>query len=110
MPTRPRAWLSLLLALCACGSDAAERNSLDRNSPGGLGEIRDGRVGIAPSISICAPNCEDFPAQPILDTEAGSAPPANAASLFGEADNMGSSGPCVLEPTLSEGDKPGSLF
>ena len=112
MPTRSRAWLPLLLALCACGSDAADRNSQDRNLDGtsGPGSIRDGRVGIAPSNSICAPNCEDFPSQPLLDTEAGSAPPADAASLFGEADNMGSSGPCVLEPQLSEGDKPGTLF
>lgn len=112
MSARLPAWLPLLLALCACGGSEAERNSVDRNNPLGPGTtIKDGRVGIAPSISICAPNCEDFPSQPILDTEGGAAPPATAASLFGDANNMGSSGPCVLEPQLSEGDdKPGALF
>jgi hypothetical protein len=67
-------------------------------------------VAIAPSVSICAPNCLDFPAQPLLDTENGSSPPAGAAALFGAAGNMGGSGVCVLEPQLSEGEKPGALF
>jgi hypothetical protein len=36
--------------------------------------------------------------------------PDNAEELFGEKDNFSESGLCVLDPQLSEGDKPGALF
>ena len=58
----------------------------------------------------CSTNCTDFPAMPLIDDLAPTPPPANAATLFGSADNMGSSGPCVLEPQLAIGTDPGALF
>ncbi|HWZ90760.1 MAG TPA: hypothetical protein VNW92_17990, partial [Polyangiaceae bacterium] len=58
----------------------------------------------------CTANCMDFPAAPLLDDKAPTQPPANAATLFGAADNMGTSGVCVLEPQLAQGADPGALF
>ena len=51
----------------------------------------------------CTTNCTDFPAAPVMDDMAPTAPPANAATLFGAADNMGTTGPCVLEPPRRPG-------
>ena len=97
----------MLCAFTACGGAASERRE---QSFGGAGAIPDGRVGIARMIDSCSPNCMDFPAEPLFDREGGSAPPSDAASYFGSPDNIGKSGACVLEPHLSEGDKPGALF
>jgi hypothetical protein len=96
------------LAAAGCSGDETDRRrGTTLGDPGG---IRDGRVGIAPMISSCSPDCFDFPEQPIFDAESGNPPPPNAASLFGSPDSMGSSGACVLEPQLSEGKTPGALF
>jgi len=101
----------------ACSSDSADERGIgggDPNRPGlvplaGNGGVVDGRVSLMPVISRCAPDCPDFPTQPIFDATSGSAPPANAASLFGAPDNYDAGG-CVLEPHLSEGKQPGALF
>jgi hypothetical protein len=61
-------------------------------------------------VPTCTTNCMDFPATPVMDTTAPTAPPANAAALFGAANNMGTSGACVLEPQLAQGTDPGALF
>jgi hypothetical protein len=61
--------------------------------------------------SLCSSGCEDLPSAPIFDATPGSAPPANAAALFGPADNFRGPGPCVLEPQLSFSEaEPGALF
>jgi hypothetical protein len=110
---RPRLVLLVAgFALAACAGDTPGERNAQGNGPFGRSpdSIRDGRVAVAPTVSICAPNCTDFPAQPLLDTESGSSPPGDAAALFGAPGNMGGSGVCVLEPQLSDGDKPGALF
>ena len=61
-------------------------------------------------VPDCTSACKDFPAEPVLDPKAPTPVPANAATLFGPADNMGTSGPCVLEPQLAQGADPGALF
>jgi len=61
-------------------------------------------------VPTCFSACDDFPAAPVMDPLGPSAPPANAATLFGAASNMGSSGPCVFEPQLAQGSDPGTLF
>jgi hypothetical protein len=99
---------ALAVAANGCSGDTNERRG--GSAFAGAGAIRDGRPGLAPMIQSCAPDCFDFPEQPVFDTEGGNAPPPNAASLFGAPDSMGSSGACVLEPQLSEGKAPGALF
>ena len=55
----------------------------------------------------CTADCTDFPAEPIVEAKV----PANAPTLFGDADTFASSSaPCVLEPQLSSGSAPGALF
>lgn len=61
-------------------------------------------------VPDCTSACKDFPAEPVLDPKAPTPVPANAPTLFGGADNMGSSGPCVVEPQLAQGTDPGALF
>jgi hypothetical protein len=100
----------LALAAVSCSSEPTDSRRQSNGPLGGTDSIRDGRVGFAPMIQSCAPDCFDFPEQPIFDTEAGGAPPPNAASLFGAADSMGDRGACVLEPQLSEGKEAGALF
>lgn len=60
-------------------------------------------------VANCTSACLDFPAAAVMDTT-GTPPPANAATLFGAASNMGATGPCVLEPQLAQGSDPGTLF
>jgi hypothetical protein len=50
--------------------------------------------------------CTDFPKDPLM----GDGVPANAAALFGAADNFGPGTLCVLEPQLSAGDKEGAMI
>ncbi|HEY1532714.1 MAG TPA: hypothetical protein VGF76_01805, partial [Polyangiaceae bacterium] len=57
----------------------------------------------------CTSACTDFPAAAVMDS-GSTPPPANAATLFGAASNMGATGPCVLEPQLAQGSDPGTLF
>jgi hypothetical protein len=109
MRPHPTALAFLLSAFAAC-SGGEPTDNRENTAPVGTGRVPDGRVGIAPMIVSCAPDCSDFPAEPLFDREGGSAPPNDAASYFGDANNMGGSGPCVLEPPLSEGDKPGAMF
>lgn len=54
----------------------------------------------------CETDCTAFPTEPILDEGVSGEP----GTLFGAADNFSSPGPCVIEPQLSEGDKPGALL
>ncbi len=54
----------------------------------------------------CFSACTDFPAAPIF--EAGA--PLDAAALFGSADAMAGSPPCVLEPQLSTASAPGAMI
>ena len=50
--------------------------------------------------------CKDFPSDPIK----GDGVPDNVGDLFGNADNMQSGSLCVVEPQLSNGDKPGAMI
>lgn len=59
-----------------------------------------------PAKVTCSMNCTAFPAEPILE----GTPPANAATLFGDPNAMGATGPCVIEPPLATGTQPGALF
>jgi hypothetical protein len=55
----------------------------------------------------CAPGtCKDFPEAPIL----GEGVPPNAAELFGPPGTLTAGALCVLEPQLSNGDKPGAML
>ncbi|HEX7669974.1 MAG TPA: hypothetical protein VF395_10335 [Polyangiaceae bacterium] len=67
-------------------------------------------VGNTASLAMptCSASCADFPEAPILETGA----PKNAADLFGAVDPAKFTGPapCVLEPQLSSGQTPGTLF
>ncbi len=65
--------------------------------------------GPAPDAE-CKANCTDFPAEALFDSENGSAPPPDAPSLFGAADNFSAPGPCVIEPELSTDSRPGALL
>ncbi|MDD9932151.1 MAG: hypothetical protein OXT09_01030 [Myxococcales bacterium] len=104
----------LLLGACAQGSttrsDASSAGDVDRE---GFDNVAGSRApsspipgGVVPQTPGCSPVCEDFPAAPILEPGV----PGDAAQRFGEPDDFGSSGPCVLEPALSEGDRPGALL
>lgn len=114
---RARLSHAICIALAAaCAAEAPERTiGQDPNRPG-LAPIADGptiaggRVAIAPTISICAPDCVDFPDRAIVDDSGGAVPPS-AAELFGDPrGEVGSDGVCVLEPQLSNGDRPGALL
>jgi hypothetical protein len=61
-------------------------------------------------VSTCSKDCLDFPELPVLDADAPTPVPANAATLFGAADNMSGTGVCVLEPQLGSGADKGALF
>lgn len=116
--------LAVTMALCVGGCAVASSSDArpddkpkagaDASNPGSTGGSAAAPFGnnptpvAAPGASCNGP-CEDFPAEPILDM-AGQPPPANAASLFGKADAFAEPGPCVLEPDLSSGDRPGALF
>ncbi len=67
--------------------------------------------GVPAAAQACSGGaCQDFPAEPIFDYEQGSSPPTDAARFFGKADEFAAPGACVLEPALSEGQRPGALF
>jgi hypothetical protein len=110
----------VLFVCCAepvpAGSGTAGSGGLDggggmAGSNGGGYVPPAGGTGSGPSGEPgCATNCTDFPAEPIFDSENGSAPPADAASYFGAADDFTSPGPCVVEPELSSDSRPGALL
>jgi hypothetical protein len=54
----------------------------------------------------CSPRCTDLPPTAFFDPGA----PADAARFFGDPKNFREPGVCVIEPQLSQGDQPGSLF
>ena len=55
----------------------------------------------------CQPGaCTDFPTEPIK----GEGLPANVEALFGDPSNFTAGSLCVLEPQLSNGDKPGAML
>ncbi len=99
-PLRPLRLLVPVVILCAC---QPERDPGTRDLAGAMadGGTPDGNT--APDLS--APTTyTDFPAAPILDP-AGTAPPADVATLFG-APTSGTTtgGPCLVDPEL------GALF
>ncbi len=65
--------------------------------------------GVAPS-GDCESNCQDFPEEPIFDTEGAGPAPDNAPQLFGAADEFSGPGVCVIEPQLSTDTLPGTLI
>jgi hypothetical protein len=69
------------------------------------GLIQDTSDLIVHNPAACNPRCTDLPAAPIFDE----APP-DAARYFGAAGENKGAGPCVVEPQLSNGDTPGSLY
>lgn len=115
-----------LAALCTYGCAVSSSGAADDDGAGrsgasgsqgnsatgsGAGAPWSGNAGPSAPISGCAGGrCQDFPAEPIFDSEGPVAPAANAAALFGDADDFAEPGPCVLEPQLSSGDNPGALF
>jgi hypothetical protein len=109
------------LAVSACsaggggGKESAGPKNTDPNNPfknndsGMMGGFIPGTSNMTTTPKpTCTSACNDFPAQPILDTGA----PPNAADLFGALDpsKFSGSAPCVLEPQLSSGSTPGALF
>lgn len=111
------AFTSLLAALAAaCASDDGPATQSDALGAAGassdFGSAQAGAAAGAPTAAqVCATGkCLDFPTEPLFDREDGSAPPDDAASYFGEPDDFGPQGACVLEPALSEGSRPGALF
>jgi hypothetical protein len=112
--------VAVLFALCSSGCAVSSSGEAEENEgTAGKGAPITGMNPLpgannptpnAPVIMGCAGPCEDFPAAPIFDTEGPTPPPANAAALFGEADDFAGPGPCVIEPQLSVGDTPGALF
>ncbi|MEY4579032.1 MAG: hypothetical protein RL701_3735, partial [Pseudomonadota bacterium] len=100
----------LLLSLLACTGCSAAGSTTRGDGAAASGGSR-ARLPVTVWTPRCFKDCEDFPSAAIFDTKDGSAPPSNAPALFGDANNFAGSGPCVLEPQLSEGkDRPGSLF
>lgn len=69
---------------------------------GGGGVQSGGDVIVMPS---CNASCDDFPADPIFDSNV----PANAPDLFGDPANFTPT-LCVAEPQLGSGNDPGPLF
>jgi hypothetical protein len=113
--------LLLLLAGCSAGGGGGKHNpGANQGSGGGPDAVifKPGTTGNDPNImgeiisETCPADCKDFPADPVMDPDSNPAPPANAAMLFGAPDNMGTSGACILEPSLSDGtpQRPGALF
>jgi hypothetical protein len=90
------------------GGDERDRfgNAGSFGNAGNFGNAESGK----PRLASCAPNCQDFPAAPIVDADGPTPVPPDAAKLFGKPDDFGTSGACVVEPPLSEGDRPGALF
>src|SRR5205814_704328 len=106
--------LLLILAGCSAGGGGIKRGAGTgpQGTAGGSSEgdtiFKPGTVGSDPDsmgVTIsetCPADCQDFPAAPIMDPDSNPAPPANAASLFGAPDNVGTSGACVREPSLAD--------
>jgi hypothetical protein len=103
-----------MLAGCASGSSGHE--SGNKQGQSGSGAIPNGPSSIPGGTQFkpiqvgCSGPCQDFPSAPIFDTSGSTMAPSNAPQLFGKADDFGSGGPCVIEPQLSAGDKPGALL
>lgn len=122
--------LALVLASACSDNSSPGRPSIvgtdgtggNIGAPSGTGAMPGAPIGTGPDGGIptsppppaasqlpmptCTSSCTDFPAQPIFEDGV----PANAAELFGGADNFGGTAPCVLEPQLSSGSTPGALF
>ncbi|MCA9678051.1 MAG: hypothetical protein KC464_23700, partial [Myxococcales bacterium] len=83
--------LALVLVLIpACGSSAG-------NGGGDGGTIADGPVT---SDAFTGP-FDDFPAQPIIDTDGGATTPGDAPGLFGDpGSGSATGGPCLVEPEV----------
>ena len=94
-----------------CTLSACERTAPGSRGSGQAGSgtvpglIQDTSDLIVHNPASCTPRCMDLPAQPIFDE----APP-DAARYFGAPGDGKGPGPCVVEPQLSIGDAPGSLF
>lgn len=112
-------WLSLSGALAsACGSNGgATGGSPSAGTGGGGGNAPSGSTtstasgaDVGPGVTVGGSTPQgpftDFPATPILDMPAGgAAPPADAATLFGDAGSGDpTGGPCMVEPS------PGTLY
>jgi hypothetical protein len=86
----------------AGGSAGAGGSGLVGGAGGSINPNLDGGISGASGDDLvtpnCTSNCQDFPADPILDDDPAGAPPANAPSLFGDpgSDTPGSF--CILEP------------
>lgn len=87
-------------------SGASGSISLGGISMGGDGPLEE-KIGPVPT---CTSGCTDFPTTPVIDPEELIPVPANAPTLFGAADNVGTTGVCVLEPQLGVGTEKGALF
>jgi hypothetical protein len=113
-----RRWLVVpWLAVCwvGCAEAASERttgpsSAAANGSSSNAGNGADNPGLITRGAEVCLPSCSDFPKDPLFDTEQGSAPPMDAARRFGPADDFTTPGACVIEPQLSNGATPGTLF
>jgi hypothetical protein len=104
----------MLVALCALAACSGAKNSADSrgssSATAGAGNPLDNPSGLTRSLAACSPACMDFPSAPLFDPAGPGAPSVTDANLFGAPDNFTSPGACVIEPQLSQGKLPGSLF
>lgn len=92
--------------LTACEAPTpSERGSGHAGNGSVPGLIQDTSDLIIHDPASCTPRCTDLPAAPIFEDA-----PADAARYFGAPGDSAGTGPCVIEPQLSSGDAPGSLF
>src|SRR6187551_2300424 len=81
---------------------------INPGNPNGMGGAPTDPDPSNPNIThaLCQPGtCADFPKDPIK----GENLPANVEALFGDPTNFTAGALCVLEPQLSNGDKPGAM-
>jgi hypothetical protein len=105
-------WACLtLICAAACSSAGSTQSRGAGGSQGIPGLIQDNATVLIHNSAACSPECVDLPAQPLFDTAGGSAPPADAARFFGDPKSFNDqAGFCLIEPQLSSGTAPGSLF
>ncbi len=66
--------------------------------------------GTAFPSSSCTADCEDFPAEPLIEAGGGAAITQEDIARFAAPDDFAAGNLCVVEPQLSNGDVPGALF
>src|SRR5262245_8374893 len=94
-----RCWWSVLpaMAVLACGGGPSNPGDDDDGGP----NPDDAAALDATLIDADLGPYEDFPPDPVIDTENGSTAPPNAGDLFGDpSSGSPSGGPCLVEPEI----------